>query len=485
MRHHRTHNPPEEGRPLLGHGGGAPPGRSPTRRSSRSRTRGCWPSSGADAGAHAIGGGAAGAGRGRPGRQLHPDSRPCSRHEFRAQSALRGPPGDIYEYDETTEEFRPQARDRMAEEWPGHRRRPDPLGEGAVGRGGEPAPAGPGARHRCRREHTVSRLREASSARPGPPRSAPPPGGPPDRWPGRERERRRQGSGGRPRTPPDLRGPVGAGHPERPPVRELEAKSRELEVASRHKSEFLANMSHELRTPLNAIIGYSEMLQEEAEDSSAEDSSPTSRRSTRPASTSSSSSTASSTSPRSRPARWSSTSSVRRRAARAGRRGDVAPLAQKNANRSRSSAPRRRRDARGPDEGPPGLSTSSQRLQVHRAGRVTVAYAGPATGRVATDRLRGRGHGHRHDARAAGAALPGVRTGRGLDHAPVRRHRPRPGPLPPALPDDGRRHHGRERAGPREHVHDPAPAEMRDAERARPGDRRARASPARTRPTSS
>ena len=48
--------------------------------------------------------------------------------------------------------------------------------------------------------------------------------------------------------------------------REIEAKSRELEVASRHKSEFLANMSHELRTPLNAIIGYSEMLQEDAAD---------------------------------------------------------------------------------------------------------------------------------------------------------------------------------------------------------------------------
>ena len=36
--------------------------------------------------------------------------------------------------------------------------------------------------------------------------------------------------------------------------------------ANQSKSQFLANMSHELRTPLNAIIGYSEMLQEEAED---------------------------------------------------------------------------------------------------------------------------------------------------------------------------------------------------------------------------
>ncbi len=37
------------------------------------------------------------------------------------------------------------------------------------------------------------------------------------------------------------------------------------EAANVSKSQFLTSMSHELRTPLNAIIGYSEILQEEAE----------------------------------------------------------------------------------------------------------------------------------------------------------------------------------------------------------------------------
>lgn len=58
---------------------------------------------------------------------------------------------------------------------------------------------------------------------------------------------------------------------ERKRAEEFRRAKEAAEAANYAKSAFLANMSHELRTPLNAIIGYSEILQEDAEDLGQED----------------------------------------------------------------------------------------------------------------------------------------------------------------------------------------------------------------------
>ncbi|UQZ34644.1 sensor histidine kinase [Paenibacillus sp. PK3_47] len=51
----------------------------------------------------------------------------------------------------------------------------------------------------------------------------------------------------------------------------LEERAKLLSQASQYKSEFLANMSHELRTPLNSIINLSQLIEEQDDSQSREE----------------------------------------------------------------------------------------------------------------------------------------------------------------------------------------------------------------------
>ena len=251
---------------------------------------------------------------------------------------------------------------------------------------------------------------------------------------------------------------------------EIQDKSRQLEIASKHKSQFLASMSHELRTPLNAIIGVTEMLAEDARDLKREDDLEPLGRVLRAA--------------RHLLALINDILDLSK--VEAGRMElhlesfplaplieDVAKTIEPMASEERQSHRHRlpggpRHHPRRPDPLPAGAAQpGEQRQQVHRERRRHHRRAGAARRWPRLDHDRRDRHRHRHDRGADGAAVPGILAGGQLDQPQIRRHRPWPCHQPAFLPHDGRRHHRRKQAGRGLDLHDPPAADRAERRSAR------------------
>ena len=238
---------------------------------------------------------------------------------------------------------------------------------------------------------------------------------------------------------------------------ELQAKTEELEIASRHKSEFLANMSHELRTPLNAIIGYAELIAEECEDLGAEEFLPDLGKIQSAGQhllTLISGILDLAKVEAGRMDLFVETVDIAAMLTRG--RPDRAPVGGEEPQHVRARLPGRGRDLRcRPGEGEAGaVQPAVERGEVHR-GRHDHARRHPPhrPGRTWHGRVRRLRHRHRDVGGAAGQAVRGVLAGRRVDHAQVRRHWPGARAQPQLLSDDGRRHHGYQRARRRVDLH--------------------------------
>jgi C4-dicarboxylate-specific signal transduction histidine kinase len=228
---------------------------------------------------------------------------------------------------------------------------------------------------------------------------------------------------GQPPPPPGRTG--GAAH------RGTGRRAQQAEAANQAKSAFLANMSHEIRTPMNAIIGLTHLLRragatpEQAERLDKIDGA---------AGTCCRSSTTSSTCPRSRPAscNWKAPTSRSRRARQ--RRSIIGRIGARQGPAVEVDAGRRAAWLRGDP------TRLRQALLNYAGNAVKFTERGSITLRARLLEEHGDELLVRFEVEDTGIGIapsrcppvPGLRAGRRLDHAQVRRHRPRAWPSPGA-----------------------------------------------------
>ena len=248
---------------------------------------------------------------------------------------------------------------------------------------------------------------------------------------------------------------------------EAEQARGAAEEANRTKSAFLANMSHELRTPLNAIIGYSEMLEEEAQDLGQDNFVPDLNK----------------IQGAGKHLLALINDILDLSKIEAGKMelhfenvdlativqevvSMITPLIEKNGNalalRCADDLGSMRADLTKLRQVLFNLLSNASKFTSH--GTVTLGANRERVDGVRLDAVLDHGYRHRDDARADGEALPGLLASRCFHLAEVWWDGARAPHQSPVLPDDGGRCDGRERAGRGVHLHRPAADRWRGAE---------------------